>query len=398
MFESLDQLLVNLKHWVVDLLPAFWQPLVSMALSAGALIMGFVSLFAITVLIERKALGRIQNRLGPNRVGPYGLLQPLADFVKMLTKENIVPHTADQVVHFLAPLAVVVPVLMAYTVLPIGRNMVAVDFDAGLLFFFAAGACIELGVFMAGWSSRNKYSLLGGMRAIAQMISYEMPLILASVPVIMLTGSLSLPAIVEGQGGYHWAWLARWNILTPWGLAGFFLFMTAAVAESNRSPFDLPEGESEIIAGHLIEYSGFKYALFFIGEYLGMFAVSALAITLFLGGWQAPVSFLAWVPSYLWFFLKLASFIGLFIWMRGTLPRLRTDQLMNLAWKFLLPMVLVNLVVAALWHFTANWSFYGATASRWLMCGTLILTPYLLLSRGLYPNRRLGPRVYRFAT
>ena len=398
MFEGIDQIFVTLKQAIVALLPSPWQLLASALISAAAILGVFMSLFALTVLLERKGLGRIQNRPGPNRVGPFGLLQPMADLIKTLTKEDVVPDRADQVVHFLAPLAVFLPVFLAYAVVPVGRNMAAADFNAGVLFFFAVGACVELAVFMAGWSSRNKYSLLGGMRAIAQMISYELPLILSALPAIMLAGSLSLGEIIDAQAGYHPGGLARWFVFTPWGLAGLILFTIAATAESNRAPFDLPEGESEIIAGHLVEYSGFKYAMFFIGEYLGMFAISALGITLFLGGWRAPVSFLEWVPSYCWFFGKLFGFIALFIWLRGTLPRLRADQLMNFAWKFMLPLVLINVVVAALWHYTAGWDFLGAGLLRWALGAALIGVPYAWLVRLLYTNQRLGRRVYRYAT
>jgi NADH-quinone oxidoreductase subunit H len=196
--------------------------------------------------------------------------------------------------------------------------------------------------------------------------------------------------IVEAQAGYVGI-VPRWFVLTPWGLAGFILFMIAATAESNRSPFDLPEGESEIIAGYYIEYSGFKFALFFLGEYIGMFAISGLAITLFLGGWHAPFPFLTWVPSYLWFFGKLLVLICAFIWVRGTQPRLRMDQLMNFAWKFMLPMALVNLVAAGLWHFV------GPGFSRWVVCSLLVLGPYILLGRGLFQRQHLGKRTYRFA-
>jgi NADH-quinone oxidoreductase subunit H len=244
---------------------------------------------------------------------------------------------------------------------------------------------------MAGWSGGNKYSLLGAMRALAQLISYELPLILSTVPVIMLTGSLSLVSIVAGQSAVHWGGLQAWNVFTPWGALGFALFLTAAAAEANRSPFDLPEAESEIIAGYFTEYSGFKFALFFLGEYLGLFAVCGLGITLFLGGWLPPVSWLGWIPSWAWFFGKLMTLIFLFIWIRGTLPRLRMDQLMRFAWQFLLPLTLVNLVVAALWHFTGAWN----PLLRWALGGGLVAVAYLTFSR---PFARAFPRrTYRFA-
>jgi NADH-quinone oxidoreductase subunit H len=390
MTETLDQIFVDLKHWLVSFAPEQWQPILSALVSTAALILTFASLFALTTILERKGLGRIQNRYGPNRVGPFGLLQPAADGLKALIKEDLVPHTADQLVHFLAPLVLVVPAFLALAVLPMGRNMATVDLDAGVLFFFAIGATTELSVFMAGWSSRNKYSLLGAMRAIAQMISYEVPLILAAVSAIMVAGSLSLETIVATQAGYS-GWVPHWNVLTPWGLAGFILFMIAAAAESNRSPFDLPEGESEIIAGYYIEYSGFKFALFFLGEYIGMFAVSGLGITLFLGGWHAPVPFLEWVPSYVWFFAKLLGLIALFIWVRGTLPRLRMDQLMEFAWKFMLPMTLVNLFVAGLWLFCPP----GVT--RWIVCFLLVAGPYIFLARGLAQDGRVAKRTYRYS-
>ena len=386
----MDQIFVTSKAWLVSLAPAPWQPFVSALLSVAALVIVFATLFALTTLLERKGLGRIQNRYGPNRVGPFGLLQPLADGLKALTKEDVVPRAADHLVHFLAPLVLIVPVFLALAVLPVGRNMLAVDFNSGVLFFFAVGAATELSVFMAGWSSRNKYSLLGAMRAIAQMISYEVPLILSAVTVVMMAGSLSTTRIVELQAGYS-GWWPHWYVLTPWGVAGFILFMIAAAAESNRSPFDLPEGESELIAGYYTEYSGFKFALFFLGEYIGLFAVSGLAITLFLGGWHAPLPFLTWIPSYVWFFAKLLVLIGVFIWVRGTLPRLRMDQLMSFAWKFMLPMALINMVAVGVWR------FMPAGLPRVVVCTILIVGPYLLLGRTLFAHKHLGPRTYRYA-
>jgi len=396
---QVDQIFVTIKSWLVGHAPAPFQTLVSIVLMIAAIIVVFAALFALTVLLERKGLGRIQNRYGPNRVGPFGVLQPIADALKALTKEDVVPRAADAVVHYLAPLVLVGTVFLAFAVLPIGRNMTAVNLDAGVLFFFAIGSATELSIFMAGWSSRNKYSLLGAMRAIAQMVSYEIPLILSAVAVVMMSGTLSTVAIVEQQAHYT-AGIAHWNVFTPWGLAGFILFMIAAMAETNRSPFDLPEGESEIIAGYFLEYSGFKFALFFLAEYVEMMAVSGMAITLFLGGWSSPLSFLQWFPSWGWFFLKLLAFLGVFIWIRGTLPRLRMDQLMNFAWKFMLPMTLIVIFSAGLWRFLAppvvGPGVLGAVI-RWLVCALVIFAPYIVLARTLERGRKIEKRTYRFA-
>ncbi len=397
MFTALDQIFVNAKHWLVGFLPEALQPLASALLSIALIMAVFPGLFAVVTVFERKGIGRIQNRYGPNRVGiPFtkirlcGFGQFIPDGIKSLTKEDIVPRAADKVVHLLAPIVMLVPVLLAYAVLPFGRNMTVTDFDAGLLFFFAVGGAVEVSVFMAGWSSRNKYSLLGAMRAIAQMISYEIPLILSAVTVVMIVGSLKLTDIVAHQDVYTFG-IAHWHVFTPWGLAGFLLFFVASLAESNRTPFDLPEAESEIIAGYFTEYSGLKFALFFLGEYLGLFAISGLGITLFLGGWTAPFSFLTWIPSYFWFMGKLLAIVFVCIWVRATLPRLRMDQLMNFAWKFMLPLALVNILVAGIWHFMAvDWQ-------RWMVCSIIIAGSYFLLGRGLMQNQNLGKRTYRYA-
>lgn len=389
-FSDLDQVFVLLQHWIAGLFPVWLQPVVATILGVIAIVAAFPGIFAVTTVLERKGLGRIQNRLGPNRVGPLGILQPVADGIKSLTKEDIVPLSADAVVHFLAPVVLVVAVFLGFAVLPIGRNMVLADLDGGLLFFFAIGASTELSIFMAGWSSRNKYSLLGAMRAVAQMISYEVPLLLSSVVVVMITGSLSTVKIVEAQGGFTGV-LPHWYVFTPWGFAGFALFTVAALAETNRSPFDLPEGESELVAGYFTEYSGFKFALFFLGEYLGMFSIAGFAITLFLGGWGAPFSFLGFVPSWAWFFLKLLGAIAFFIWLRGTLPRLRQDQLMNFAWKFMLPMALLNLLVAGAWR------FMGEGWLRWVIAIVILIGAYVLLGRTLMRKQKLGARSYRYA-
>ena len=390
MIELADQLFVVVKHEILALLPVSIQPVASVMLTIGPIVGVFATLFALTTILERKGLGRIQNRYGPNRVGPCGILQPLADGIKAIIKEDVVPFRTDRVLHFIAPVIVMAAALLAYSVLPFGRNMVALDLDAGVLFFFAVGASTELAIFMAGWSCRNKYALLGAMRAIAQMISYEIPLILSPVGVLMVTGTLSTVRIVEAQQGYT-GLLPHWHVLTPWGFAGFLLFLVAATAEANRSPFDLPEGESEIVAGYFTEYSGFKFAMFFFGEYLGLFAAHAMAITLFLGGWTSPLEILDWVPSYAWFFAKLLALICLSIWVRGTMPRLRADQLMNFAWKFMLPMSLVNLVAAGIWKFT-----HGGPLG-WLICGAMVAIAYVWLGSNLATGTPPSKRQYRFA-
>jgi len=390
MVSTLDQVFVILKHWIVSLMPAALQPLVGVLLSVVCIIALFPALFAISVLLERKGLGRMQNRLGPNRVGPFGILQPVADGIKALTKEDIVPIGADRVVHFLAPVSMVAVVFMGYAVLPMGRNMTLVHMDAALLFYFAMGASTELSVFMAGWSSRNKYSLLGAMRGVAQMISYEVPLLMSSVGVVMATGSLSLDKIVEVQNQYTYG-LPHWFIFTPWGLASFVLFAIAATAETNRSPFDLPEGESELVAGYFTEYSGFKFAEFFLAEYVGMLSISGLGTTLFLGGWSAPFSFLQFIPSWIWFFSKIMLSICVMIWLRGTLPRMRQDQLMNFAWKFVIPFTLLNLVVVAVWR------FMGEGWARWVVCSAIVVVAYVVMAHAGMRSKKIAPRSYRFA-
>ncbi len=372
--------------------PARW--LANSLLSIVAVLAVFGLLFAFLTLAERKILGRVQNRPGPNRTGWFGLLQPFADGIKMLTKEDIVPRAADQLLHFLAPVTLLALSILTFAVIPYGRHLVPVELDSAVLYFFAAGAATELAIFMAGWASHNKYALLAAMRALAQLISYELPLLLSFVPVVLATGTLSTTGIVAAQGGWKWHLIPHWIVFTPWGAAGFAIFMVSALAESNRSPFDLPEAESELIAGHLTEYSGFKYALFFMAEYFGMCALSGMAVTLFLGGWQAPLPVLEFIPSYVWFAGKLLTLLLGFIWIRATLPRLRIDQLTRLAWKFLVPLALVNLGTAAFWSLTSAWSG-PLQLLRWAVALVLVAGPFLLLGRGLTAG--LGPRTYRYA-
>jgi NADH-quinone oxidoreductase subunit H len=253
------------------------------------------------------------------------------------------------------------------------------------------GSATELAVFMAGWASNNKFSMLGAMRAIAQMFSYELPLIITVLPVVMVVGSLMPDTIVFAQGEYTLGIVPRWFVFTPWGAAAFLLFFVSGLVESNRTPFDVPEGESEIVAGHMTEYSGFKYATFFLAEYLGMFAVSGLAVTLFLGGWHAPARVLEFVPSYVWFFTKLSGLLFVYIWLRATLPRIRVDQMMNVAWKFMLPMSFTCVIAAAVWHYT------GRGMRGWLWSLFVIVVVYAALSILLDTRRKFARRVYRFA-
>ncbi len=345
--EIMDQIFVQIKQSIINLasplLPDWVLVLLSIKVSIVAIaILGPVTMMYLT-LLERKVVGRMQNRIGPNRVGKWGLLQPFADGIKMLTKEDIVPLQADPVVHFLAPVLIVIPALLVFAVIPFGRGMTAVDLNVGLLFFIAVSSTTTIAIFMASWGSRNKFSLLGGMRSVAQIISYEVPMVLSVVPVILMTGSLSTVDIVEAQEGWHGL---KWFVFTPWGFLAFIIFFLCGVAECNRSPFDLPEAESEIVAGFHTEYSGMKFALFYMAEFMNAFTISGLTATLFLGGWQGPL-----LPSWLWFFLKTYALIFVMIWFRGTLPRFRVDQLMGLAWKFLLPLTLMNIFVAGFWYF-----------------------------------------------
>lgn len=387
------------KKWLLDFVawlgslvgievPPWVLTLVNILIVIVAILVVFLVMFALMSVWERKLLARAQNRYGPNRVGPWGLFQPVADGIKMLTKEDIVPRNADRVVHFLAPIVMLVPTLILPAILPYGKNMAAVELSVGILFFFAVGAGTEVAIFLAGWSSRNKYSILGAMRAIAQMISYELPLVMSAVVVAFVAGTLSPTAIVEKQAGSFF----NWFVFTPWGFVAAALFYIGALAESNRSPFDLPEGESELVAGHLTEYSGFKYALFFMAEYVGMFAIYGLFVTLFLGGYQAPFPFLEFIPSWIWFFAKLWLCAFSLVWVRATLPRFRIDQMMQFAWKFMLPMSLAALFSAAAWHYA------GRGALGWALSLLLVLVPYLLLGVFCFTRRHsAGNRRYLFS-
>jgi NADH-quinone oxidoreductase subunit H len=285
------------------------------------------------IYIERRVMARMQSRLGPNRTGPFGIFQPVADAVKVLCKENIVPASADKIVHWLAPVVAFAPALMIFAVVPFQNGATLADLNIGILYVMAVSSVSTVGVFMAGWSSGNKYSLLGAMRNVAAVVSYEIPLVLAIIGVVLLTGSLSLNDIVLAQD-------IPFIFLQP---LGFLLFFIAACAEINRSPFDLMEADSELVAGFHTEYSGMKFAMFYLVEYAEAIAISAIIATLFLGGWRGPL-----LPPWAWVVIKILVVFFAMVWTRTTMPRVRIDQLMALAWKFLFPLALINLFVTAL--------------------------------------------------
>ena len=318
------------------------------------IVIGFIlTLVPGLVWLERRVLALMQIRKGPNRVGPAGLLQPVADGIKLFFKEDVVPERVDRFIYFLAPAGFLIPVLCAPAVIPWGPNdrvTPIADVNIGILFLLAMTSLTVYGIVLAGWSSNNKYSLLGGLRASAQTISYELAMGLSIISVVLLTGSLSLRDVVMNQQGS--LGMLNWHVFRffPLGLIATGIFLVAMLAETNRAPFDLPEAESELIAGYHTEYSSMKFAMFFMGEYASMITISAVMVTLFFGGWLPPLPFapFTWVPGPIWFLLKLGVFIYFFIWVRATLPRLRYDMLMKLGWLRLLPAALVNLFLVAI--------------------------------------------------
>ncbi len=298
---------------------------------------------------ERKIIGDLQVRWGPSRVGPFGLLQPVADGIKLFFKEDLVPAGADRAIFLLAPILSMIPALISFAVIPFGDtvglfgrtiDLVITDINIGILYVFAVTSMGVYGIVLGGWASNSKYSLLGGLRSAAQMVSYEMSLGLSVVGVLMLSQSLSLVDIVNAQAGTWFGVIPRWNLFAQ--PLGFALFLVSANAELNRAPFDLPEAETELVAGFHTEYSSMKFAMFFMAEYANMITASAVATTLFLGGWRGPL-----LPPVVWFLLKVFAFLFLFIWLRATLPRFRYDQLMAFGWKVLLPLALANVVLTA---------------------------------------------------
>ncbi len=302
---------------------------------------------------ERKMIGAMHVRLGPTRVGYRGLLQPFADVFKLLTKELIVPSKANRVLYVVAPVVTLMPALAAWAVIPFQPEVVLADVNAGLLFILAITSVEVYGVIMAGWASNSKYALLGALRASAQMVSYELGIGFVMVTVLLVSGTLNLSGIVEGQNVGHFAGMGlnflSWNWLPLLPL--FVIYVVSSVAETNRHPFDVVEGESEIVAGHMVEYSGMGFALFFLGEYANMILLSAMASIMFLGGWASPLDFapFTWVPGWLWLGIKTFVVVSMFIWFRATFPRYRYDQIMRLGWKVFIPLTGIWLVVVAIW-------------------------------------------------
>ena len=364
----------------------------------------FPGIVAYMVWAERKVAARFQDRIGPNRVGPLGLLQPIADAIKLITKESIVPKSADQIVHLLAPILILVSAFLTLAVIPFGfggkegnrlTGFTPIDLPSGLLYLIAVSSMSSLGIFLAGWSSRNKYSLLGAMRAVAQLVSYEVPQVLATIPIILWTGSLSLVAILNRQVDVDWF------IFSPPGFLAFVLLTIANIAEVNRTPFDLPEAESEIIAGYHTEYSGMRFGLFFLAEYLSVFSVSCLGTILFLGGGSLPFvdfprSLLTdSIPSFIIvnlittgiFFTKVAMYVFLMFWIRVTLPRLRVDQLMSFAWKTMVPLSILNIVIAAIWQETVfghNLDYLPSLMDKlkgWAITGPIVVIAVITVLR-----------------
>ncbi len=295
---------------------------------------------AYVVYFERKVIGHMQARLGPMRVGPHGLLQPIADGVKLFFKEDIMPSNVDKPIFYIAPVISVMAVLASLAVIPFWENFSIVNLNIGLLYLLALSSVAAYGIILAGWASNSKYAFLGGLRASAQVISYEIAMGLSLVPVMMMAGSANLVDIVNAQSG--------WPFIFSQPLA-FFVFLVAAIAETNRAPFDLPEAETELVAGYITEYSGIRFGLFFVAEYAGMFIMSSIITVCFLGGWHGPdFWFFSYVPNLLWFILKVYALIFFYFWIRATLPRYRYDQLMSLGWKLFIPLALANIVITGI--------------------------------------------------
>lgn len=329
-------------------LPQVWVDIIAMV-AAAVIIFGFLAVCALfLVWWERKVSAHIQQRFGPMRTGWHGWRQTIADAIKLIQKEDITPTTADRAVFYWAPIICFVAAFAVYVVMPFGNGLIVSDLNVGILYVVAVTSFTIISLLMAGWGSNNKYALLGGMRSAAQIVSYEVPMVVTICSVVLFVGSLSMVDIVQSQ-----AQIYQWYIFRlPFGPIAFIIYIITGTAETNRTPFDLPEAEQELVAGFNVEYSGMKFAMFFLAEFVNMFTVSAIGTTLFLGGWQGP-----FLPSWMWFLGKTLVLVFVLMWFRWTYPRLRVDQLMEFSWKFLLPIAFANLILAGLMKYSGwfNW-------------------------------------------
>ncbi len=346
------QMLNLTHHYGRMLFGQFWHA-VWIMICIGIVLVVILGLMTFLTLWERKVIGWMHARLGPNRVGPLGLIQPIADAFKLLLKEIIVPDKADRMVFWLAPVIAVIPALTAWAVIPFDAGIVLADVNAGLLFLMTITSVGVYGVMLAGWASNSRYALLGAVRAAAQMVSFGIPLGFVLVTVLMVSGSLNLSDIVTGQANGFFASMGltclSWNWLPLFPL--LVIYIICSIAETGRHPFDAVEGESEIVAGHMVEYSGMAFAMFFMAEYVNVILFSAMASILFLGGWLPPFdwAFLSWIPGWIWLAGKTSVLVFVFIWVRATFPRFRYDHTMRLGWKVLIPVTLAYLVFIACW-------------------------------------------------
>jgi NADH-quinone oxidoreductase subunit H len=356
----IDSALLQLTTTGASLVGGAW-PVVWNLIKIICVVLPILGCVAYLTLWERKMIGAMQIRIGPNRVGPFGLLQPIADALKLMTKEIIMPSQASKVLYILAPVMTIMPALAAWAVIPFGPDAALANINAGLLLLMAITSLEVYGVIIAGWASNSKYAFLGALRASAQMVSYELAIGFALVIVLMVTGSLNMTTIVTKQGAGYFANMGlnflSWNWLPL--LPVFVVYVISGIAETNRHPFDVVEGESEIVAGHMVEYSGMAFAIFFLAEYANMILISCVASIMFLGGWYAPIDSVVfnWVPGWIWLGLKTFCVVSIFIWVRASFPRYRYDQIMRLGWKIFIPVTLIWLVVIAIWMQTP-WNIF----------------------------------------
>jgi NADH-quinone oxidoreductase subunit H len=358
----MDQVLLNIHTYGQSMFGLLLWPIVWNLVKIIILVAPLMGAVAYLTLWERKAIGWMHIRIGPNRVGPLGLFQPIADGLKLLFKEIVVPTRANKALFVIAPVMTIMPSLVAWVVIPFGPEVALANLNAGLLFLMAITSMEVYGIIIAGWASNSKYAFLGAMRASAQMVSYEISMGFALVIVLLVSGSLNLTDIVtmqsKGFAASHGFAMFSWNWLPL--LPVFVVYVVSGIAETNRHPFDVVEGESEIVAGHMIEYSGMSFAMFYLSEYANMILISLVASLLFLGGWASPVSFLDFIPGWIWLGVKTFVVVTMFIWARASFPRYRYDQIMRLGWKVFIPLMLAYLLIVAAWmQLPAPWNIWN---------------------------------------